>query len=190
VLQAWAGREVTIMLDGCFIRPVALQMVRVSLSQSYRALVLAWEVVTEKGNVELKVCETMLDHVAKLMGRLRRITFLADRGFRNRAWARKCRELDWDYIIRIATNTIITFPRGVQRAADQLGVKPGQRREMPNVQVTLSADWTCNLASHLDTGDSELPGRTLRGDDQSAPEWLGVAPLSEAHLPSKGYLTD
>jgi hypothetical protein len=51
VLQAWAGREVTIMLDGCFIRHKALQMVRVSLSQSYRALVLAWEVVTEKGNV-------------------------------------------------------------------------------------------------------------------------------------------
>lgn len=146
VLQAWAGREVTIMLDGCFIRHKALQILRVSLSHCYRALPLAWEVVTEKGNVELDVCEPMLDHVAKLMGRMRRITFLADRGFRNRAWARKCRELDWDYIIRIANNTIITFPGGVQCAADQLGIKMGERRYLPNVRVTLEADWVCNLA--------------------------------------------
>ena len=30
----------------------------------------------------------MLEHVAKLMGRMRRVTFLADRGFRSREWAR------------------------------------------------------------------------------------------------------
>ena len=146
VLQAWQNCEVTIMLDGCFIRHKALQILRVSLSHCYRALPLAWEVVTNKGSVELDVCETMLEHVAKLLMRMRRVTFLADRGFRNRAWARKCRELDWDYIIRIANNTIITFPGGVQRIADQLGIKRGERRYLPNVQVTVEADWTCNLA--------------------------------------------
>src|SRR5689334_4257805 len=61
VLQVWTGREVTIMLDWCFIRHQALQILRVSLSHCYRALPLAWEVVTDKGNVELEVCTSMLD---------------------------------------------------------------------------------------------------------------------------------
>lgn len=146
VLQSWAGREVTIMLDGCFIRHKTLQILRVSLSHCYRALPLAWEVSTSKGNVELEVCDAMLDHVAQLLKRTRRVTFLADRGFRNREWARKCRELHWDYIIRIANNTTITFPGGVQLAADTLSIKKGQRRYLPGVRVTLEADWVCNLA--------------------------------------------
>jgi hypothetical protein len=146
VLHAWVGRDVTIILDGCFIRHKALQILRVSLSHCYRALPLAWEVVTTQGNVEVDVCESMLSHVAKLLKRIRRVTFLADRGFRSRDWARKCRELKWDYIIRIANNTIITFPGGVQQPADHLGVKPGERRYLPNVRVTLEADWICNLA--------------------------------------------
>jgi hypothetical protein len=110
VLEPWAGREVTIMLDGCFIRHKALQILRVSLSHCYRAIPLAWEVVTSNGNVELEVCEAMLEHVAKLIGRLRRVTFLADRGFRSRDWARKCRELDWDYIIGLPTTPSLPSP--------------------------------------------------------------------------------
>jgi len=146
VLQAWAGREVTIILDGCFIRHKALQILRISLSHCYRALPLAWEVVTSQGNVELDVCEAMLEQVAKLLKPTRRVTFLADRGFRSRDWARKCRKLKWDYSIRIANNTNITFPGGIQHPAERLGVKPGEQRYLPNVRVTLEADWTCNLA--------------------------------------------
>ena len=66
VIEAWNGREVSIILDGCFIRHKTLQILRVSLSHCYRALPLAWEVVTTKGNVELEVCAEMLDHVATL----------------------------------------------------------------------------------------------------------------------------
>lgn len=146
VLQAWNGRDVTIILDGCFIRHKALQMLRLSLSHCYRALPLAWDVVTSKGNVELETGEALLEQVALLLKRTRRVTFLADRGFRDRAWARKCRALGWDYIIRIANNTTITFPGGVVRSADSLGVKNGERRYLPNVRVTLEADWACNLA--------------------------------------------
>ena len=146
VLCGWAGREVTIMLDGCFVNGEALQMLRVSLSHCYRALPLAWEVLARAGLVELAVCEAMLDHVAKLLKRTRRVTFLADRGFRDRDWARKCRALQWDYIIRIANNTYITFGDGRQIAVDQLGVKPGQRRYFPNVRLTREADWLCNIA--------------------------------------------
>jgi hypothetical protein len=135
------------MLDGCFVNGEALQMLRVSLSHCYRALPLAWEVVATAGLVELAVCETMLEYVAKLLKRTRCVTFLADRGFRDRDWARKCRELDCDYIIRIANNTYITFSDGRQIAVDQLGGKPGQRRYLPNVRLTREADWCCNMAS-------------------------------------------
>jgi hypothetical protein len=80
LLAEGAGREITIILDGCFIRAKARKILRVSLSHCYRALPLAWEVVTDKGNLELEVCKTMLEHVAKLLARMRRVTFLADRG--------------------------------------------------------------------------------------------------------------
>jgi hypothetical protein len=146
VLQAWSDREVTIMLGGCFIRHKTLQILRVSLSHCYRALPLAWEVVTSKGNVELECCDAMLDQVASLLSPTRRVTFLADRGFRDRDWAHKCRSLHWDYIIRIANNTLISFPGGLVARADCLGIKPGQRRYLPNVHLTLLADWNCNLA--------------------------------------------
>jgi hypothetical protein len=146
VLKPWAGREVTIMLDGCFIRHKALQMLRLSLSHCYRALPLAWEVVTSKGGVEMQVCDAMLDHVAGLLAHARRVTFRADRGFRDRDWARKCRQLGWDVIIRIANNTTITFPGGVVATPKMLNIKPGERRYLPNVRVTLEADWECNLA--------------------------------------------
>ena len=54
--------------------------------------------------------------------------------------------LGWDYIIRSANNTYITFSDGRQIAVDQLGVKPGQRRYFPNVRLTREADWCCNIA--------------------------------------------
>jgi hypothetical protein len=146
VAQAWRGRNVTIILDGCFIRHKTLQILRVSLSHCYRALPLAWEVSTSQGLVALDVCDVMLEYVADVLRPVRRVTFLADRGFRDRDWARKCRSLGWDYIIRIANNTVITFPGGVQRAVDELGIKPNERWYLPNVRITLDADWSCNLA--------------------------------------------
>ncbi len=79
------------MLDGCFIRFKALQMLRLSLSCCYRALPLAWKVVTSKEGGERAVCTAMLKHVAPLLAHTRRVTFLANRGFRDRDWARTCR---------------------------------------------------------------------------------------------------
>lgn len=146
VLRSWNRRDVTIMLDGCFIYGDRLQMLRVSLSHCYRALPIAWEVVQHKGLVTLDTCEPMLEHVAFLLAHTRRVTFLADRGFRDRDWARKCRDLHWDYIIRIANNTTITFVDGHTTTAERLGIKVGQRRYLPRVRITQDADWECNLA--------------------------------------------
>jgi hypothetical protein len=77
VLEAWRGREVTIILDGCFIRHKTLQMLRLSLSHCYRALPLAWEVTTSQGNVALEVCASMLDYVAALLGHTKQVMLLA-----------------------------------------------------------------------------------------------------------------
>lgn len=157
VLQAWRGRDVTIMLDGCFIRHKTLQILRVSLSHCYRALPLAWEVSTSQGLVALDTCDGMLDHVAELLQETKRVTFLADRGFRDRDWARKCTTLKWDYIIRIANNTVITFADGRQLTAEQLHIPKGQRRYLPNVRITLEADWLCNLAITWTRATSTCP---------------------------------
>ena len=146
VLQRWAHRDVTIVLDGCFVFGDRLQMLRLSLSHCYRAFPLAWKVVASKGVVSLPVCEALLEHTATLLGRCRKVTFLADRGFRSRDWARKCRELDWNYIIRIANTTTITFADGRSMRIDQLSIKPGQRRYLPRVKLTQEADWQCNVA--------------------------------------------
>lgn len=62
--------------------------------------------------------------MAKLLKRMRRVTFLVDRGFRSRDWARKCHELDWDYTFRIANNTIITFAAYI--SAHALEARTGQ----------------------------------------------------------------
>lgn len=146
VLQAWAHRDVTIMLDGCFVYGNRLQMQRLSLSHGFRAVPLAWTVLQRKGLVTLDACAPMLRHVAKLLKRMRRVTFLADRGYRGRDWARMCRELQWDYVIRVANNTTITLRDGRTITADQVCIKPGRCCYLQQIRLTLEADWQCNVA--------------------------------------------
>ena len=146
VLGAWANREVTIMLDGCFIRHKALQILRVSLSHCYRAVPLDWEVSKSKGTVEVESCASMLAHVARLLKRTRRVTFLADSGFRDRDWARQCRSLGWDYIIRLASNTTLTLSCGRRLTAEDFLIRRGERRFLWDVRITQEADWQCNIA--------------------------------------------
>ena len=57
VLEQWANRDVTIILAGCFVYGDRLQMQRLSLSHCFRALPLAWKVVSSKGLVSRDVCE-------------------------------------------------------------------------------------------------------------------------------------
>jgi hypothetical protein len=157
VLGAWANREVTIVLDGCFIRHKTLQILRVSLSHCYRALPLAWEVSTSKGTVELESCQAMLNHVAHLLKRTRRVTFLADSGFRDRDWARACQTLGWDYIIRLACNTTLTLACGRRLSAEDFHIRVGERRFLWDVRITQEADWTCNIAITWTRATSNRP---------------------------------
>jgi hypothetical protein len=146
VLSHWHGQNVEIVLDGCLVNHAALQFFRISLVHCYRALPLAWLVVAGPGLIQMEACETMLDHVAYLLRATVSVTFLADRGFRDRDWARKCRALGWTYLIRVANNTVLTFADGHQLAINDLGLKPGQRGYLQNVRLTQEADWLCNLA--------------------------------------------
>ena len=88
---------------------------------------------------------------------MRRVTFLADRGYRSRDWARNCGKLKGDDIIRVANTTTITFRDGRTTTAEQLVIKKGGCRYLTNVRLTLEADWECNLAITWTRATSKCP---------------------------------
>lgn len=145
-LQGWANKDVFIILDGCLVNHEALQFFRLSLSHCFRAIPLTWLVVKGPGLIVVEKCEVLLEEAARLLTHVASVTFLADRGFRDKDWARKCLKLGWNYGIRVANNTCVTFPDGRQLAIHTLGVKPGRPRYFQNVCLTAETDWACNLA--------------------------------------------
>lgn len=145
-LQAWADKEVFVILDGCIVNHEALQFFRLSLSHCFRAIPLTWLVVAGPGLIMVEKCEALLNEAAMLLRHVATVTFLADRGFRDKDWAHKCRKLGWNYGIRIANNTGVTLADGRALAVNTLGVKPSRPRYFQNVRLTAEADWVCNLA--------------------------------------------
>ena len=111
-MQAWAKQDVFIILDGCLVNHQALQFFRLSLSHCFRAIPLAWLVVAGPGLIAIEDCEALLAEAAKLLGHVASVTFLADRGFRDKAWAQKCLNLGWSYRLRVANNTWVTLAEG------------------------------------------------------------------------------
>ncbi len=145
-LQAWAGQDVFIILDGCSVNHDALQFYRLSLSHCFRAIPLTWLVVKGPGLITVDKCEALLNEAAQLLQHVATVTFLADRGFRDKDWAQKCRKLCWNYSLRVANNTGVTLADGRVLAIHTLGVQPGSPRYFQNVRLTAEADWRCNLA--------------------------------------------
>jgi len=145
-LQGWAKQEVVVILDGCLVNHEALQFFRLSLSHCFRAIPLAWLVVKGAGLITVEKCDALLAEAAQLLQPMASVTFLADRGFRDKDWAQKCLALGWNYGLRVANNTLVTLSEGRQLAIDTLGVKPGRPRYFQNVRLTGEADWVCNLA--------------------------------------------
>ena len=99
------------MLDGSHVNQ-HLEVFRVALSHGRRALPLAWLVRPGKGLIQLEPCQPLLVRVAALLAGTRSVTFLADRGFRDRDWAAQCVALGWHYLIRLANHTTVTLPHG------------------------------------------------------------------------------
>jgi len=145
-LQPWAGKAVFVILDGCLVNHEALQFFRLSLSHCFRAIPLAWLVVQGPGLITVEKCDALLVEAVQLLRHVTTVTFLADRGFRDKDWAEKCRKLRWNYGIRIANNTTVTLADGRVLAVDALGVHPGRARYFQKVRLTADADWRCNLA--------------------------------------------
>jgi hypothetical protein len=146
VVQAWAHQNVFVILDGCLVNHDALQFFRLSLSHCFRAIPLTWLVVKGPGLITVEKCDALLNEAAQLLQSVATVTFLADRGFRDKDWARKCRKLRWNYGIRVANNTGVTLADGRVLAIPTLGVQPGHPRYFQNVRLTAEADWACNLA--------------------------------------------
>jgi hypothetical protein len=145
-LQAWAGKDVFVILDGCLVNHEALQFFRLSLSHCFRAIPLTWLTVKGPGLITVEKCDVLLNEAAQVLRHVATVTFLADRGFRDKDWAKKCRKLRWNYGIRIANNTTVTLADGRVLTVDTLGVPPGRARYFQQVRLTAAADWACNLA--------------------------------------------
>ena len=164
VLDGWRAVEATVILDGVAVFGGRLQIFRLSLVHGHRAIPLVWKVIPGKGLTQVEVVTAMLTQAAKfLRPRVKRVRFLADRGFRDCDWAELCVKLDWHYDIRIPCNTTITLEDGRQGRVDELGVQPGQRRYFQKVRLTLEAKW----CAHLSVTWTD-------GDDKHAPELLAV----------------
>jgi hypothetical protein len=107
-------------------------------------------VLPGKGLTTVKRLKTMLERVKRLLQtHVESVVFLADRGFRDCAWAHLCLELGWNYAIRVACNTYITLTDGRTGRIDAF-VPPYCHRYLQNVWLTqehklltnLSVTWT------------------------------------------------
>jgi hypothetical protein len=178
-LQGWQAVEASVILDGVMVFGERLQVFRLSLVHGCRAIPLVWKVMPGTGITQVEVLESMLEQAAQFLhGRVKRVRFLADRGFRDADWAALCVRLGWHYVIRIPRNTLVTLPNGQVKRVDQLGVTPDQRRYFQTVSLTLDADWHTNLSVTW-----------TEGDTRHAPELLAVAsdqPACQARLREYG----
>jgi len=164
VLEGWRAIEAVVVLDGVAVFGDRLQIFRLSLVHGHRAIPLVWKVIPSKGLTQAEVLATMLTRAADfLRPRVKRVRFLADRGFRDCDWAELCLKLDWHYAIRIQCNTTVTLKDGRQQRVDELGVRPGQRRYYQNVRLTLEA----KLCTHVSVTWTD-------GDETHAPELLAI----------------
>jgi len=111
----------------------------------FRAIPLTWLVVKGPGLITVEKCEALLTEAAQLLGHVATVTFLGDRGFRDKDWAQKCRKLGWNYGIRIANNTTVTLPTAAYSPLTRWA-STGRTRYFQNVRLTAEADWACNLA--------------------------------------------
>jgi len=146
VLSGWSAVEATIILDGVMVFGDRWQIFRVSLQHGCRAIPIAWTIVEGKGLVKVTKLKNMLEQVHKFLENyVKRVTFLADAGFRDCDWAQLCLKLGWNYAIRVACNTYITLPDGTCDRLDNL-VPENCNRYFQNVLLTREAKLQTNVS--------------------------------------------
>jgi len=162
--KRWRLADVTVVIDGTMIFGDRLQIFRLSLLYGCRAVPVVWTVLPGKGVTTVETLTPMFERAATfLQGRVRRLSLLADRGFRDWNWAALATRLGWDYVIRIPCNTYVTLDNGNCVRVDALGVRPGQCRYFQQVHLTQDSCWQANLSVTWTPGDAK-----------NAPELLAV----------------
>lgn len=157
VLSGWSAVEAYIILDGVMVFGDRWQIFRVSLQHGCRAIPIAWTVVAGKGLVKVTKLKHMLEKVQKFLKKhVKRVTFLADAGFRDCDWAQLCENLGWDYAIRVACNTYITLPDGTSDRLDYW-VPENCNRYFQNVLLTREAKLQTNVSVTWTTDQTGEP---------------------------------
>jgi len=158
VLSGWSAVDAYIILDGVMVYGDRWQIFRVSLQHGCRAIPIAWMIVEGKGLVKVTKLKDMLEKVQKFLKKyVKRVTFLADAGFRDCDWAQLCLKLGWNYAIRVACNTYLTMPDGTSDRLDHL-VPENCNRYFQNglltreakLQTNVSVTWTTNKKGELE----------------------------------------
>lgn len=145
-LQGWQAVHAIVILDGVTVFGDRWQIFRLSLAHGRRAIPLVWMVLPTEGLTQAQTLEPMLRRAAEFLNlRVRQVTLLADRGFRDCDWAELCEKLNWNYVIRLANNTCIGLADGQWLHLDRIGVSAAQCRVYPNVLVARSVQWPANV---------------------------------------------
>jgi hypothetical protein len=168
VLSGWSGVEAFLILDGVMIFGDRWQIFRVSLRHGCRAIPIAWTIVEGNGLVKVAKLKSMLEKVQRFLKRyVKRVTLLADAGFRDCDWAQLCQDLGWSYAIRIACNTYITLPDGTSDRLDNL-VSVNRNRYFQNVLLTRETKLQTNVSVTWTTDEKGKPDMVPIITDQMA----------------------
>lgn len=168
VLSGWSAVEVYIILDGVMVFGDRWQIFRVSLQHGCRAIPIAWTIVEGNGLVKVSKLKGMLEKVQKFLKKyVKRVTFLADAGFRDCDWAHLCLELGWNYAIRVACNTYLTLPDGTSDRLDHW-VPENCNRYFQNVLLTREAQLQTNVSVTWTTDKKDEPEMVAIITDQIA----------------------
>lgn len=171
MLQGWQAQAVTLILDGSMVYGERLQIFRLSLVHGNRAIALSWRVLASPGVTTPQRLSRMLRRAARwLRPYVGSVTILVDRGFRDCDWPKFFEKTGWNHVVRVAHNTIVTWPDGHACRIDELGVQPGQQRFWNHVLLTREHLWPTNLSVTWTTGD-----------ERNLPEILAVISNQPAH---------
>lgn len=168
VLSGWSTVDAYLLLDGVMVFGARWQIFRVSLRHGCRAIPIAWTIVAGNGLVKVNKLKNMLEKVQRFLKRyVKRVTLVADAGFRDCDWAQLCQELGWNYAIRIACNTYITLPDGTSDRLDNL-VPVNRNRYFQNVPLTRETKLQTNVSVTWTTDEKGKPDMVAIITDQMA----------------------
>ena len=168
VLAGWSTVDAYLILDGVMVHGDRWQIFRISLQHGCRAIPIAWTIVAGKGLVKVTKLKGMLEKVQKFLKKyVKRVTFLADAGFRDCDWAQLCLTIGWNYAIRIACNTYLTLPNGISERLDHL-VPENCNRYFENVLLTRETKLKTNVSVTWTTDKNGEPEMVAIMTDQMA----------------------